>query len=139
MLQTCRLPSWKKVWRQGVEPLLSTEGLLALQRALVEDDSRLIQKATTTPPPLMCMQGWPVEAACALGYCGWQGDGLSLVGELEEFFARMCYEIDVRLGESAGCRWFLNAYDEMPRDRMRASLLIEVGLALRNRKVKSVD
>ena len=69
--------------------------------ALTGDDPRLTQGSTTTPPPLMCVQDWPVEAACALGYCGWQGDELETVGEVEEFFARMCFEADQRLGEPA--------------------------------------
>src|SRR5262245_19683413 len=120
------MDSWRKVWRDGMEPLMSVEGLLALQRALRNDDPRLGQGATTTPPPLMCVQDWPVEAACALGFCAWQGDGLETVGEVEEFFARACFEADQRLGEPAGCRWFLNWYDETPRDEMRRSLLEEV-------------
>jgi hypothetical protein len=124
------MESWRKVWRDGVEPLLTTEGLSALAQALRSDDGRLVQGATTTPPPLMCVQDWPCEAACALGYCGWVGDGLETVGEVEEFFARMCFEIDQRLGEPAACRWFLNWYDETPRDDMRRELLNEVTRAL---------
>jgi hypothetical protein len=129
------MESWRKVWREGVEPLLSTEGLDALRRALVQDDARLLQGSTTTPPPLLCVQDWPVEAACALGYCGWQGDGLETVGEVEEFFARMCFAIDQRLGEPAGCRWFLNWFDETPRDEMRRLLLGEVMHALTERRL----
>ncbi|MGL4553125.1 MAG: hypothetical protein ACRC33_18320 [Gemmataceae bacterium] len=124
------MESWRKVWRDGVEPLLTTDGLSALAHALRGDDGRLVQGATTTPPPLMCVQDWPCEAACALGYCGWVGDGLETVGEVEEFFARMCFEIDTRLGEPAACRWFLNWYDETPRDEMRRELLAEVARAL---------
>ncbi len=48
----------------------------------VSDDPRLTQGSTTTPP-LMCVQDWPVEAACVLGFCGWQGDGLETVAEVE--------------------------------------------------------
>src|SRR5689334_13900177 len=128
------MESWRKVWRDGVEPLLTTEGLSALAQALRSDDGRLVQGATTTPPPLMCVQDWPCEAACALGYCGWVGDGLETVGEVEEFFARMCFEIDQRLGEPAACRWFLNWYDETPRDDMRRLLLAEVNRALAHRQ-----
>src|SRR5579884_4022542 len=95
------MESWRKVWREGVAPLLSTPGLESLQRALTNDDGRLLQGATTTPPPLQCVQDWPVEAACALGFCGWQGEGLETVAEVEEFFARMCFEIDQRLDEPA--------------------------------------
>ena len=46
------MESWRKVWREGLAPLLSDNSLRALRRALVEDDPRLIQGATTTPPPL---------------------------------------------------------------------------------------
>lgn len=128
------MESWRKVWRDGVEPLVSTQGLEALRQALTRDDPRLLQGATTSPPPLMCVQDWPVEAACALGFCGWQGDGLETVAEVEEFFARMCYEIDQRLGEPAACRWFLNWFDETPREHMRQELLREVVRALAARR-----
>src|SRR6266702_6132267 len=127
------MESWRNVWRKGVAPLLSTVSLEALRQALVNDDDRLLQGATTTPPPLQCVQDWPVEAACALGYCGWQGDGLETVAEVEEFFARMCFEVDQRLGEPAGCRWFLNWFDETPRDDMRRQLLGEVNRTLAQR------
>jgi hypothetical protein len=128
------MESWRKVWREGVAPLLSTLGLQALQRALTHDDARLLQGATTAPPPLQCVQDWPVEAACALGFCGWQGEGLETVAEVEEFFARMCFEIDQRLGEPAACRWFLNWFDETPRDDMREQLSSEVHRALAQRR-----
>lgn len=127
------MESWRKVWREGVAPLLSTAGLEALQGALKNDDARLLQGSTTTPPPLQCVQDWPVEAACALGFCGWQGDGLETVAEVEEFFARMCFEIDQRLGEPAACRWFLNWFDETPREQMREQLLAEVQRAIAQR------
>ena len=127
------MESWRKVWREGLVPLLSTAALEALRLGLVTDDARLLQGATTTPPPLQCVQDWPVEGACALGYCGWQGDNLETVAEVEEFFARMCFEIDQRLGEPAGCRWFLNWFDETPRDEMRPQLLTEVSRALARR------
>ncbi len=134
------MESWKKVWRDGVEPLLSIEGLQALHQGLATDDGRLLQGATTTPPPLACVQDWPVEGACALGYCGWVGDGLETVGEVEEFFARMCFEIDQRLGEPAGCRWFLNWFDETPRDEMRELLLAEVDRSIQlRREVEPAD
>jgi hypothetical protein len=127
------MESWRKVWRDGVEPLLSTQSLEVLRRGLLDDDPRLVQGATTTPPPLQCVQDWPVEGACAVAYCGWLGDGLETVGEVEEFFARMCFEVDQRLGEPAGCRWFLNWFDETPRDEVRRELLAEVEATLARR------
>ena len=127
------MESWRLVWRDGFVPVLSTAGLESLRDALLSDDPRLTQGSTTTPPPLMCVQDWPVEAACALGFCAWKGEGLETVGEVEEFFARMCFEIDQRLGEPAGCRYFLNWFDETPRDEMRRLLQAEVDLALAQR------
>ncbi len=124
------MESWKKVWRDGVAPLLSPHALVMLRRAVATDDKRLQQGATTTPPPLQEVQDWPVEAACALGYCGWQGEGLETVAEVEEYFARMCFEIDNRLGELAGCRWFLNWVDDTPREEMRRKLLVEIDRSL---------
>jgi hypothetical protein len=133
------METWRKVWREGLAPLLSTAGLEALRKALVTDDARLLQGATTSPPPLQCVQDWPVEAACVIGYCGWQGEGLETVGEVEEFFARLCFEVDQRLGEPAACRWLLNWFDEAPRDEMRRLLLAEVSRTLAQRLGGGVD
>ena len=127
------MESWRTVWREGFAPVLSRRGLEALREALLVDDQRLSQGSTTTPPPLMCVQDWPVEAACALGYCGWQGEKLQTVGEVEEYFARCCFEADQRLGEAAACRWFLNWFDDTPREEMRQELLGEVERAIEER------
>ncbi len=124
------MESWRLVWREGFVPVLPTAGLIALREALESDDPRLTQGSTTTPPPLLCVQDWLVEGACALGFCGWQGDGLGTVGEVEEFFARVCFEADNRLGEAAACRWFLNWFDDTPREALLQELLEEVELAL---------
>jgi hypothetical protein len=127
------MESWRKVWRDGFAPMLSTTGLAALRDALTADDGRLLQGSTSSPPPMMCVQDWPVEGACALGYCAWKGEGLETVGEVEEFFARACFEADQRLGEPAACRYFLNWFDDSPRDEMRAELLAEVERVLAER------
>lgn len=124
------MESWREVWREGLAPLLSRDALVALRNALQRDDPRLIQGATTCPPPLQNVQDWPTEAACALGYCGWQGEELDTVGEVEEFFARMCAAIDWAMGEPAACRWLLNWFDETPRPEMIRELFPEVLLAL---------
>lgn len=120
------MESWRKVWREGFCPGLSTPSLKALAKALETDDTRLIQGATTTPPPLQCLATWPVESACAIGFCGWKGDGLDTVGEVEEFFFRMCFDADARLGEPSACRWFLCWFDDTPRELLRKELLPEV-------------
>ncbi|MBY0521816.1 MAG: hypothetical protein K2R98_00365 [Gemmataceae bacterium] len=131
------MESWRKVWRDGLAPQLSIAALTALQRALQGDDARLIQGATTSPPPLECVRDWPVEAACVLGYCGWQGEGLETVSDVEDFFARACFEADQRLGEPAACRWFLNWFDDTPRAEARTQLLPEVNRTLAQRICES--
>ena len=129
------MESWRKAWREGLAPLISTEGLVALRVALATDDARLLQGATTIPPPVRLSMDYPVEAACALGYCGWQGESLATVAEVEEYFARLCFEADERLGEPAACRWFLNWFDDAPRDEVRRELLQEVELSIQNREL----
>lgn len=125
---------WRKTWRVGFAPQLSVKQLSALAHALATDDPRLIQGATSTPPPLDGVQDWPVEAACAIGFCGWQGDGLTTVGKVDQFLAGCCYAAAVLMGEPAACRWFLNWFDETPRDEMRRLLLPEVRRELRRRR-----
>jgi hypothetical protein len=129
------MQSAELIWKQGFQPSISTDGLKALYTALVTDDRRLTQGSTTTPPPLMCVRDWPVEAACAIGFCGWQGDGLQTVGEVEEYFAKACYKADQVMGEPAACRWFLNYFDDSPRDQMRAELAKWIGDELKIREV----
>src|SRR5262245_10375671 len=111
------MDKWRETFRKGIAPFLSPEGLAALQDALERDDERLIQVRTCRPSSTFAISLAEVEpeAACAVGYCGWQGDGLQTVGEVEEFFARACHQCDVALAEPAGCRWFLNWFDEAPR------------------------
>lgn len=130
---------WRQVWRDGFAPILPIDGLTALATALREDDKKLIQGATTTPLPLMCVMDWPVEAGDCLAFMGavtHGGFGTATVGECEEFFAKCCYEADQLLGEPAACRWLLNWYDDTPRDEMRRELLAEVESVLENRAAK---
>jgi hypothetical protein len=128
------METWRKVWRNGISPLLPTTGLEALRQALVADDCRLIQGGTTSPPPLWCVQDWPVEAACPFCFCGWQAEGLQTVGEVEEFFARVCFDVDQALDEPAAVRWFINYFDEQPREEVRRELLAEVNRTLDERR-----
>lgn len=107
---------WREVLRRGIVPQLSTAGLQALRKALASDDSRLVQEQTTRPPPLQSVLDWPCEAACPIAFAGWQGDGIETVGEVEEYFARVCHEAD-----------------DTERDEMRRELLSEIDLALLER------
>lgn len=121
------MESWRMVWRNGFGPVLPTKGLEALAVALRDDDDRVTQGSTTTPPPLLCVQDRPCERADAIAFCGWQNvPPLRTVGEVEEFYAKACFDADARYGELAACRWFLNWFDDTPRDEMRRELLAEV-------------
>lgn len=125
---------WRTTFRERVAPCMETPALTALLKAVVEDDPRLLQGATTTPPPLQCVQDWPVEAACAIGYGGWQGMGLETIAEVEEYFARKCFDFDqIPSFEPAACRYFLNWYDDTPREEMRQELSIELRRTLAER------
>jgi hypothetical protein len=127
------MESWRKVWRDGISPHLSTAGLEALAAAILEDDPRLIQGATCSPPALTCTSDWPLEAADPIVFAFWQGDGVHTVGEGEECFAQVCFNCDQTIGEPAACRLFLNWYDETSREQMRNELLPEVMRVLNER------
>jgi hypothetical protein len=132
------MESWRLVWRDGFAPVIAAAGLEALAKALREDDPRLTQGSTTTPPPLMAVQDWPVEAGDCLVVAGWLGgEEITTVGQAEEYFARCCYEADQALKEPAGCRFFLDWFDDTPRDEMRRELLAEVELVLAARAVEA--
>jgi hypothetical protein len=124
---------WRRVWRDGVAPCLSTRGLQQLRRGLANDDPGLTQGSTTSPPPLECCLDFECEGACLIGYCGWQGDELETVGEIEEYFAQICLQADQRLREPAAVRYLLNWFDDTPRDEMRRLLLDEVNRELATR------
>lgn len=127
--------AWQRVWREGIAPQFTTAGLEALALALECDDLRLLQGATTSPPPLQACASWPVEACCAVSWPGWQGGaGPHLtVADLEWFFAKTCHEADRRLHEPAAIRWFMVWYDESPREEVRRLLLAEVEAELGRR------
>jgi hypothetical protein len=149
--------SWRLVWREGFAPVLASNLLEALAEALRTDDPRLTQGSVTTPPPLMCVQDWPVEAGCFLAFMGAVECGgfacsateavanrlgvpphsnpkPATVGQAEEFFARCCFEADQRLGEPAACRWLLNWWDDTPRREAFRGLLAEVERVLAERR-----
>ena len=124
---------WQNVWRRGLAPQFSDKGLEALRDALVKDDPTLIQKCTLTPPPGEMFGGDPVEAACAIGYCGWK-EGRELVEEVEGYFIRICLEAEQLLDDPPACRHFITWFDNTPRSEMRQQLLEEVNRTLEERR-----
>ncbi len=125
-MEALPLPKWKLTFRLGFAPAMTDAALIALADGLRTDDKRLVQGATTVPPPLMCVRAWPCEAACAIGFAGWIGEGLKTVVEVEEFFAAACFSCDERLGEIAACRTWLNFWDDTPRAKAFPMLLEEI-------------
>jgi hypothetical protein len=128
------MESWRRAWREGFGKVLPLDGLKSLAEALRVDDERLHQGATTTPPPLMCVEDWPCEGADAIGWTKFKGDTRVTVGEVERHFQKMCFDADTSLGGPAECRWFLNWFDDTPRDAMRRELLAEVERSIRERE-----
>jgi hypothetical protein len=129
------MTSWQAVWRQGFAPGYSDDALAALRAGLLRDDPALLQGATTQPEPVQACLDWPAEGACPIAYGAWKARGGATVGDLDELFARACFEADWRLKEPAGSRWFLNWCDDTPRDRFRRELLAEVDRELNRRSV----
>ncbi len=125
---------WQEVWHRGIAPQLSDAGLEALAVALRDDSPELLQGATVEPPPLLCVANWKPQAACVVGLCGWHGNGLNTVEEVDRYFSRVCMKCDNAMNEPGVCRWFFNWADETPRDVMRAALLPEVEAVLAVRK-----
>jgi hypothetical protein len=105
------LQAWQRVFRQGIVPQLTVAGLEGLKRALEEDRPSLITGATTSPPPLYCVQDWPVEACCPLCMALAEDEPLTAisVGTMEQRFAAACFRADQLCGEPGAIRWFLNA------------------------------
>src|SRR4051812_32424224 len=115
----CPMEHWRRVWRTGLAPQLSTAGLQALGQALARDDSRLLQQFTANLPALRFLQNEKIEGACALGYCAWQGEGAKRLGQVLAYFDKVCRAADEAVGELAACNHFLNWYDRTPRHEMR--------------------
>lgn len=131
------MTSWQLVLRDGFFPGWSTAALEAALVLLETDDKRLIQGSTTTPPPLMCVQDWVVEACDIVAFCSVPTafTAKETVGAMEEGFAKACFEADQRLGEPAACRWLLNWFDDTPRYEMRRCLIAEFKAEIGRRPV----
>jgi hypothetical protein len=133
--------AWQRVWRLGIAPQLTTEGLQGLKAALERNEPRLITGATLLPAPLQPELNSPVQGCCPLCYGLLDGlqPGEVSVGLLEQGFAAACRKADELLGEPASVRYFLNAVDEWSRDELRQNLSPEIEWALAQRAEKQPD
>lgn len=125
---------WQSVWRIGLAPQLSTAALGLLRDALRADDPRLQQGATTMPQAIPGAEQLAIVSACAVGFCGWQTHEMETVGEVEEYVADACTEADRLLDEPGASRYFMNWFDDTPREEMRRALLDEVARAMAARR-----
>lgn len=130
------LTAWQRAWRVGVAPQLSTAGLRSLKVALERDDPQLITGATTSPPPLACMENLPVDGCYPLCWAlldGRKPQEVS-VGPLEERFFAACCQADRLLGEPAAARYFLNQVDAWGRQQLIQNLIPEIERTLAERE-----
>jgi hypothetical protein len=125
--------SWRKVFRDGIAPQLSTPALEELRKALSGDDPALLQGQTTAPLPCPDNDSLPVAGACPIALAGWRGEGLETVAEVEDYFARIVLGSDQALGQPASCRYFFHFADAVDRQTFRRELLAEVTQVLTER------
>ena len=121
--------TWQESWRI-VAQQLSTKHLEALHDGLSRDDPGLVQGKIVVPPGHA--HGETPTAACAIGYCGWRGDGLVKVEDVWLFFLKITEKIK-EYGE------FLRWFDQTQREEMRHQLLSEVRRELAIRNLETVD
>lgn len=127
---------WQAVLRAALAEAPDA-GLVALRRALAQDSPTVIQGET-------CRPGWDrpeaeVECACPLAYLAWKGKGVRRVGELEQHWARMSWELNQRFRDRHWCAVaVLFAFlDDSPRHAVLAALLAEVDAELHERGVNA--
>lgn len=124
------MEAWRKVWRDGIADQISVSGLEAVKDGIEKNDQFLLQGSTTSPPPHMHLMDKPCTGACLFGYVACKAYGACTVAEVEQHFVNMCHETDRRIGEPDAVRYFLNWFDDTPREEMRRELLSEVNLEL---------
>jgi hypothetical protein len=124
------MTDWQRIWRTALGPRISPKALKVLFQALLRNDPRIIQGQTTIPSPTSMFRGEPLIGACCLCFCGWEGEGLRTVGEVEWYFWDLCRACEIETGEEAAAKHFLNWWDEAPREEAFALLAFEVARSL---------
>jgi hypothetical protein len=123
-------PAWRDVWRRGIAPLLAREDLQALLEALRRDDPTLLQGRTLEPCYAPGMDDFPCQGGCLLAYAGWRGQGLRTLGEVDEYFARLCFSADAALNCPGAVSVLFEYFDRTPRAEMRRELEVEILMTL---------
>ena len=109
-------------WQEGIQPSISSTALRSLLEALERDDERLLQGASTSPPPLYPCDSWPCEASCPVCWLLWEGSQEMSVKEVCEFLGNIASHCEDALQEVGAIRHFMNWWDENPRELVRAKL-----------------
>jgi hypothetical protein len=126
------LKPWQKAFREEIAPHLSEKTLAVLRKGLDEDDPRLVQGTTVSPHPSGPIgsrgRTTPPTGACALGYCGWQGEGLNSVGDVWDFFGKFRNEVD-----DYALNDFVSFFDSNERHMVFAALSSEIDAVLAER------
>ena len=91
------MDSWRIVWRDGFGPVLFHGGAGGPPRCPEGRRPPLGAGRDDHAAPADVRAGLAGRGRVRPGLCGWLGEGLSTVGEVEEFFARACFEADERL------------------------------------------
>lgn len=133
-----RLHLWRRAWDELAAPALSTRALLALRAGLLADDPRLIKHRIVTPPRNDRTSDAAPLGACALGYCGWQGEGLATCEAVEKFFSGLTFRLTtaaVDAGRDLFLSDFVCWWDVTPREQAVPMLLEAVEAALATRDV----
>jgi len=129
--------AWQHWWREGLHPLVETDGLVALRQALAADDARLIQHATTDPINQAANAHLDVLGADAIAWTGWRGNPFWKVRALENYWfdlaVRASERVRERLRTGMGCSLWLSFWDETPRPEAFRLLLKCVETELRRR------
>jgi hypothetical protein len=124
--------AWRKVWREGVVPQLSTEGLGCLLDALKRDDPRIVTGCTTIPPALSSCSDLPIESADPIVWALLDGHSprACTVGLMDEAFARLAIRCSELCGMPRAIGTLLCWLDEQDRQTWRTELIKEVTAAL---------
>ncbi len=129
------MENWRRVFREGVLPLLSPKEAAALRKGLADGDPELIRGRVSESRFIPDGRGYdplPCHGACLVGYAGWKGGPLETCGEVEEFFDLVAKGCAERCGD-ASIRHLTTAWDAiMPpdeREALRRELTAEIDLA----------
>ncbi len=130
------MENWRRVFREGVLPLLSEKEAAALRKGLADGDPELVRGRVSESRFIPDGRGYsplPCHGACLCGYAGWKGGPLETCGEVEEFFDEIAKGCAERCGH-ASIRHLTGAWDEADaveggEEFLRRELVAEIDLA----------